>query len=149
MSKPSMFLKSALVLSLTLCWAGALTKTGVGFAKTPSVKAAPEKAQNKCANTTDAEIVAALNEKIKADKRFDDQWKHINVSSKNRVVTLRGWAKGQAQVDDLIKFARATKCVKRVISKLKPRRTLGCPPGLKPCGDTCIGKDEECNPIGN
>jgi hypothetical protein len=137
------FVRIALVLSMALLLCGAAVKTRVVIAQRPPV--AP--AQNPCESTTDAQVVAAIQEKIKADKRFDDQWRHINVSSRNRIVTLRGWVKGQVQVRDLVKFASTTKCVKHVINKLSPRRKIGCPPGTTPCGDTCIGKGEECNLI--
>ena len=117
-------LRTALVLSVGLFLCGAAVKTDVGLAQTPSRTPSPSPAQNQCGSTTDAEIVAAIHEKIKADKRFDDQWRHINVSSRNRIVTLRGWVKGRAQANDLIKYARTTRCVRRVISnRLRPFRS--------------------------
>jgi osmotically-inducible protein OsmY len=140
-------LRTALVLSMALLLCGAAAKTNVGFAQKPVRTPAPGPAQNPCASTSDAQIVTAIQEKIKADHRFDDQWKHINVSSRNRIVTLRGWVKGSVQVKDLVRFASTTNCVKHVINKLSPRRKIGCPPGTTPCGDTCIGKGEECNII--
>jgi hypothetical protein len=131
--------KTTLILSvLLLCIA--LAVTGVGSTKTP--------AKNPCAATTDAQLVTAVQEKIKADKRFDDQWKHINVSSANRVVTISGWAKGTAQVNALLNFARTTKCVRKTIGKMKPFLKVGCELGQKPCGDICIDRNEQCNLIG-
>jgi osmotically-inducible protein OsmY len=93
--------------------------------------------------------VATIHEKIKADKRFDGQWRHINVSSRDRIVTVRGWVKGRVQANDLVKFARTTRCVRGVISRNLRSffSTMGCGSGQKRCGDTCIGRNEECNLI--
>src|SRR5436190_1517070 len=108
MVKPTL-LRIAFVLSVCLC--GAAANTDVGFAQTPSQTPATGQAQTPCASTTDAQIVAAIQEKIKADKRFDDQWRHINVSSRDRVVTLTGWVKNGVQASALIRYARRIKCV--------------------------------------
>jgi len=117
---------------------------GVGAAKAPTLRLTPA-VQSNCAATTDAQIVAAIQDKIKADKRFDNQWKHINVSSLNRVVTLRGWAIGKVQVNDLVKFARTTSCVRKVVSKMGTHLIVGCAAGQKQCGDICIDRNEQCN----
>lgn len=148
MYKPNS-MRTALVLFVGLFLCGAAAKTDVGLAKTPSGTPSPRPAQNNCASTTDAEIVAAIHEKIKGDKRFDGQWRHINVSSRNRIVTVRGWVKGRVQANDLVKYARTTRCVRRVISKnLRTfRSTTGCGAGQKRCGDICIDRNEECNLI--
>lgn len=143
MLKQSMFSRMALVLCPTLLLFSALAHAAGGPTNGPAF----EVVQTNCAATTDAEIVAAIQEKIKADTRFDDQWKHINVSSKRRVVTLSGWVKGPVQRNDLIKLARTTKCVRRVVSKVGARMLVGCGPGQKPCGDMCIDRSEECNPL--
>jgi hypothetical protein len=142
------FLRTALILSVGLLLCGAAAKPDVGLAQTPSQTTSSSPAQNRCGSTTDAEIVAAVQEKIKADKRFDDQWRHINVSSRNRIVTLRGWVKGPVQARDLIKYARTTRCVRRVNSEnLKSFRIGGCLPGMKKCGDICIDRNQDCNLI--
>ncbi len=141
------FLRTMLLLSASLFLCGVTAKPDVGLAKTLSRKPSSSPAQSRCRSTTDAEIVAAIHEKIKADTRFDDQWKHINVSSRNRVVTLSGWVKGRVQVRDLGKFASTTACVRRVINRLKPRRKVGCGPGQARCGDICISASEDCNII--
>ncbi len=136
-----------LALSALLFLCGGFAHAGTGAVKGRPLLAAAQAAQSDCTTATDADIVAAIQEKIKADKRFDDQRKHINVSSENRVVTLSGWAKGRAQVKDLIKLARTTACVKRVVSRLKNHLTVGCGAGQKPCGDTCIDRSQTCNLI--
>jgi osmotically-inducible protein OsmY len=142
-------LRTALVLFAGLFLCGAVVETCVGLAETPSATPSPKPAQNNCQSTTDEEIVAAIHEKIKADKRFDGQWRHINVSSLNRAVTIRGWVKGRVQANDLVKYVRTTRCVRRVISKsLRTfRSTTGCAPGQKRCGDLCIDRYEACNLI--
>ena len=98
-----------------------------------------------CSTVTDADIVKEIQEKIKADPQFKDQLKQINVSSKDRVVTLNGWVKGQAAKTTLGKYAKAAKCVKRVINNLGTRLKVGCGPRERPCGDICIESKSECN----
>lgn len=143
MPRQSILWRTALVLAPILSLCGALANTG-------SVKALPltfstAAVQSKCAATTDAEIVAAIQEKIKADKRFDGRRNKFNVSSRNRVVILRGAAWSRAEIRDLAKFASTTKCVRKVNNKIMLGEQGGCPAGLKQCGEICIGKDEDCN----
>ena len=142
-------LRAALVLSAVVLLCASAALTDVGLAKTPAVSPPPEPAQRGCRGTTDAEIVAAIHEKIKADRRFDDQWRHINVTSRDRVVSLRGWVEGRAQVRALTRYASATRCVRSVNNRrLRPfLSTAGCLPGQKRCGDLCIDRGEECNVI--
>lgn len=138
-------LRNALLLSAGLFLCGAAASHNVVLARTKA-RTPHAAAQSKCKSTTDEEIVAAVNEKIKADTRFDDQHRHINVSSTKRVVTLRGWVKGRAQANDLIKYARTTGCVRRVVSKdLRTfRSNTGCMSGQKQCGDICIDRNQTC-----
>ena len=139
-------LRTTLLLSAGLFFCGAAAKNNVGLAQTGLRRPAPVAARNICRSTTDEEIVAAVYEKIRVDKRFDDQHRHINVSSRNRVVTVRGWVKGRVQAGDLIRYARTTKCVRRVISKdLRSfRSNAGCMAGQKQCGDICIDRNQNC-----
>ena len=148
-------LRTALVLFvvLLLCCAG--MKPHVGLAQTPTPTPmpspnptpTPKPAPYSCTATTDEALVSAILEKIKADTRFDDQHRHIVVTSSKRIVTLRGWTKGREQADALIQFARTTACVRKVISKdLRAFRSNGgCIAGQKQCGDICIPRDEACN----
>lgn len=139
--------RTTLILSLlVLCLA--LVITGVGSTKTPAFASADKGAKSTCTTTTDAQLVTAVQEKIKADKRFDGQWKHINVSSLNRVITMNGWTKGTVQVKALLGFARTTPCVRKTVSKLTPQLRVGCSVGQKQCGDICIDRNEQCNLIG-
>ena len=138
-------LRIALVLFAALFLCGAAAKTDVSSVEAQTGISSSGQARNDCRSTTDAEIVAAIHEKIKADRRFDDQWRHINVSSRNRIVTLRGWVKNGVQRADLAKLASRTRCVRRVFNRVGLRRRIGCPQGMKRCGDTCIARNEECN----
>lgn len=146
MPRHSVLSRTAQVLFPILFCCGALAMAGVGSTKAPPLRSTSAVKVN-CTATTDAEIVTAIQAKIKADKRFNNQYKHINVSSTNRVVTLDGWANGKVQVNDLLKFARTTKCVKKVVAKLATRMMVGCAAGQKQCGDICIDKNEQCNLI--
>jgi hypothetical protein len=146
MLRQSLLRRTTQVLFPILLLCGGLAQTGVGSAQSPLLLLSPEGVQG-CAATTDEEIVAAVQARIKADSRFNDQWKHINVSSKNRIVTLSGWVRGSRQVRDLIRFARTTKCVRRVASTLWNHLKVGCGAGQKQCGETCIDRNQQCNLI--
>ncbi len=114
--------------------------------KKPAKPAAPAKpAKVDCSTVTDADIVKEIQEKIKADAKFKDQLKQINVSSKDKVVTLNGWVKGQPAKVTVGKYAKAAKCVKSVANNLGTKLKVGCSPGQKPCGDICIDEKSDCN----
>jgi len=147
MAKPN-HLSTALILAAGLFLWGAMAKTANASAQTPPQTQAPGAAQTPCASTTDEQIVAAIQEKIKADHRFDDQWGHINVSVSNHVVYLAGWVNGNIQFRALVRYAQKTRCVRRVDTKFfKPYKSGGCGEGMKACGDICIPRDETCNLI--
>ena len=124
----------------SLLMIGALASQGN---KKPAKPAPPQKVD--CSTVTDADIVKQILDKIEADAKFKDQLKQINVSSKNKVVTLNGWVKGQAAKDTVGKYAKSAKCVKSVVNKLGTRLKVGCSPGQKPCGDICIDETADCN----
>jgi osmotically-inducible protein OsmY len=111
--------------------------------KKPTKPAPPTRVD--CSTVTDADIVKAIQEKIKADPKFKDQLKQINVSSRDKVVTLNGWVKGQAAKTTVGKYAKSAKCVKSVANSLDTRLTINCSPGQKPCGDICIDEKADCN----
>ncbi|HKQ07145.1 MAG TPA: BON domain-containing protein [Blastocatellia bacterium] len=140
------------LMALSLLLGGTVATTDTGLAKTPRQTAVSSRAQNPCATKTDAEIVAEINGKIKADKRFNGQWRHFNVSSINHVVTINGWVNGRVQYNDFLKYAR-TKCVKKLRIKegkdvfFFPYLHVGCPTGMKFCGDICIERNQDCNLI--
>jgi hypothetical protein len=111
-----------------------------------SVSRSAQPPQPGCGNVTDAEIIATIKDKIKNDRlhRFDSQLKHINVDSRSKVVTLDGFVIGRAQVRAVGNFASTTRCVRRVVNRLKDRFIVGCGAGTKLCGDICIPRTAAC-----
>ncbi len=141
MSNQSITKRTFIVLSLaSLLLIGALAAQSD---KKPA-KPAPA-AKVDCSTVTDADIVKAIQEKIKADPKFKDQLKQINVSSKDHMVTLNGWVRGQAAKATVGKYAKTAACVKKVANNLGTRLKVGCSPGQKPCGDICIDEKSDCN----
>ncbi|MBL8188970.1 MAG: BON domain-containing protein [Acidobacteria bacterium] len=129
--------KTILLLSLiSLLLVGAFAQDGKKPAKPAKVD---------CSAMTDADIVKAVQDKIKADPKFKDQLKQINVSSKDGKVTLDGWVKGAAAKTAVGKHAKSVKCVKAVANNLGTRLVVGCGRGQKQCGDICIDSKAECN----
>lgn len=96
---------------------------------------------------TDAAIVKAIQDKIKADSRFDKQRDHINVMSRNRVVKLEGWVRGVAQKNAITEFARTTDCVirGRIRNLLRTRQQGNCARSQQPCCGGCIERTSVCN----
>lgn len=131
------------VLTLFLSF-DALASNGDAKSKTKKAKTS----QTNCSKTPDADIVKAIQEQLAADSDIKDQMRHLNVSVKNRTVTLEGWLDGKEMVAKATTLAKKTSCVRKVISKLKERGGGSCGPGQKPCGDTCIDRRSVCN-IGN
>ena len=134
---------AALAFSLALfCVINALAAPG---SKVPQANRRAVSSKD-CATVTDAEIVKAIQEKIKADKQFKDRLRYINVSSKEKVVTLNGWVRAKSAAT-LVKYARSTRCVKRVVKNTHEVLMVGCPRRTQPCGDTCIDEGATCNVI--
>ena len=98
-----------------------------------------------CTSTTDAQLVSAIQAKMK--EKYASQMNHINVRSKDRVVTIEGWATTKKIKGEIEKIAKKIKCVKKVVNILTIGVGGGCGPGTKPCGTICIPVDEECNII--
>ena len=105
--------------------------------------------QTVCSKTTDEDLVSAIRESLAADAAIKDQMSHLNVSVKKRVVTLEGWLSGNGTVAKAVSIVKKTKCVRRVVNRLKTKGGGSCGPGQKPCGDICIRKDSECTIIVN
>ena len=138
---PNRILSPRLMLSLALAFACIFSMLVVATARPPQRRRAS------CATVADADIVAAVQAKIKADHRYDGQWTHINVSSQGRVVTLDGYVVGKGAIARLAGYARAVRCVARVRNNLSSYKSAGCGPGQKSCGDICIEEKSECNII--
>jgi len=141
MSNQSITKRAFIMLPLaSLLLAGALAAQGDRQTAKPAQPAKPD-----CSAATDADIVKAIQEKIKADPKLQDQVKQINVSSKGGVVTLDGWVKGSAAKTAVGKYAKAAQCVKKVANNLGTRLRVGCGRLQKQCGDICIDSNADCN----
>jgi hypothetical protein len=99
--------------------------------------------KNNCPTPDDVQIVKAIYDKMKP--KYDSQIIHINVRSKDGVVTLEGWATTKTVKKAIEKFAKQDKCVKSIVNKLGVGIRSGCGPGQKKCGSICIGLEETCN----
>lgn len=129
---------------LTLSLALLLT---LAFSAGQPIAAQQKPAKMDCATATEADIAKSIYEKISV--KYADQKKHVNVSFKAGVITLRGWVTTAAAKKAIEKFAKQTSCVKSVTSKLGVGVKTGCGPGQKQCGDICIPDDENCNILMN
>lgn len=96
-----------------------------------------------CSATTDVQTVDAIYDGMKI--KYENQMNHINVRSKDGVVTLEGWTTTKKIRKEIEKIAKKTSCVKRVTNDLTVGAGGGCGPGTKKCGGTCIPTSETCN----
>ncbi len=118
-------------------------------APTPTAVATPAAAIDPCAAVTDAALIKEISDKIKADPQFEKQLGHIAVNSKNRVVMLLGWAKGEAAVNTLSQYAGAVKCVTKVNNQLNTKLTVGCGNEQEDCpGVGCVAIGQCAPPVG-
>ncbi|MFL6208206.1 MAG: BON domain-containing protein [Pyrinomonadaceae bacterium] len=140
-----------LTLAFMLACVCIFSALAVATARTPQRRRAARArpAAVDCSTMTDADIVTAIQAKIKADNRYTGQWAHINVSSRERVVRLEGWIVGKGAIPRLVSYAKRTKCVARVENRLHPHKSVGCGPNEKPCGDGCVERASDCNAISN
>jgi BON domain len=101
--------------------------------------------RNDCAKTTDDQIVDAIYKKLEKSK-YKDQTNHINVRSKDGVVTVEGWTTDDKAKLNIIKIVKKIKCVKSVVAEdLTIGVGGGCAAGQKECGEVCIPVAEKCN----
>ncbi len=101
-----------------------------------------------CARVTDRRLAKDFKKRVKADRRFDNQRRHVNVSVKDRVVTLEGYVVGTEAITTLEKYAGETACVTKVVNRLSTGTFGGgCGPGQKRCGDICIDQTSTCSLI--
>jgi osmotically-inducible protein OsmY len=96
-----------------------------------------------CNAQTDQDVVFAVMANLKV--KFSSQMNHINIRSKDRVVTIEGWTTSKSFRNDIEKIVKKTKCVKKVDNKLTIGVGGGCGTGTKACGTICIPVDETCN----
>jgi osmotically-inducible protein OsmY len=101
-----------------------------------------------CAKISDRRLARDFKRQVRADRQFDDQRRHINVSIRDRVVTLEGRVSGADASATLEKYARELGCVTKVDIRLTTQTLVGgCAPGQKLCGDICIDRTSQCNII--
>ncbi len=96
-----------------------------------------------CSQRSDNDLVVEVYKAIQT--KYPDAVKNINVTAKDGVVKLEGWAASAKVVKNIGKIAKKVKCVKSVENKLEPGKTGGCGPGQKECGGACISEKEVCN----
>lgn len=96
-----------------------------------------------CTSKSDNDLVVDVYKAIQ--KKYPDAVKNINVTVKNGVVKLEGWAATAKIVKSIAKIVNKVKCVKSVDNKLEPGKTGGCGPGQKECGGACISEKDVCN----
>ena len=131
-----------------------MTLCSFAFIMTICAIARPAMAQ--CDQMTDAQIVADIYGKIKADSGLASQVSHINVVGVAGLATvkLQGWADNQNDFDKVKDIAMSLKCLKLNVNGFEPapppanspeRSSKGCAPGTKPCGDVCIPEGDPCN----
>ncbi len=97
-----------------------------------------------CSKMTDDQIVKAIYDKMKKKRSLEQQILHVNVRSKDGVITLEGWTTNKKIKAEIVKIANQIKCKKQVINELGDS-PVGCGPGQKLCGTICIPIEEQCN----
>lgn len=96
-----------------------------------------------CPTPDDAAIVKEIMDKMKP--KYKSQMRHVNVRSKDGVVTLEGWVTTKSVRSAIERIAGSTKCVRSITNKLGVGIRSGCGPGQKKCGEICIPTGESCN----
>ncbi len=152
MSNKSIFARTIMVMlpmSFMLLSAFAAGGASGELAGIP-VLAAAVQAQARCRTNkaTDEAIVKAIQDKIKADSRWNEESRtRINIMSRKRVVKIEGSVNNQSLKDEITKFAVATDCVikKSVKNLLRTSKQGSCSPGQKPCCGACIDRSSDCN----
>ena len=140
MSKPIISRKAGLIFSLIGCF---MLATFAAYSVNSNQTAVLAAVQNKCAAVTDKDIVKSIYGQIKI--KYDGQKSHINVWSKDNIVTLEGWVTTKDVRKEIEKYAKKTNCAKKVINRLTVGVGAGCGPGQIKCGDVCISSQSECN----
>lgn len=110
-----------------------------------------------CDESADADIVASIYAKIKGNSKLASQEKHINVTSKARVIRLQGWTESESDFNTLHGYAMdALNALKPTCGMVNPNgfyktkptedqmRSM-CAGGTRPCGDICIPENDSCN----
>src|SRR5947207_113453 len=130
--------RTVLALALALLFVASLLASCTRRTQTPGAQ--------DCAKVTDRRLARDYKRRVRADRQFNEQRRHINVNVKDRVVTLEGYAMGADAMTVLEKYAREVACVTKVVNRLTSASFSGsCGPGQKRCGDICIDQTSTCN----
>jgi len=132
--------RTVLGLSLTLLFVASLFASCTSRPRTPGPQ--------DCAKVSDRRLVKNFKKRVRADRQFDNQRRYINVSIRDRVVTLEGRVSAADASAALEKYALDLGCVTKVENRLTTQTLVGgCAPGQKLCGDICIDRTSQCNLI--
>src|SRR5581483_7357256 len=125
--------RTVLGLSLALLFVAGLFASCTSRPRTPGPQ--------DCARISDHRLTRDFKRRVRADRQFDEQRRHINVSIRDRVVTLEGRVSGVDASAVLERYAHDLSCVTKVENRLTTQTLVGgCAPGQKLCGDICIDR---------
>ena len=113
---------------------------------TPSATSTPA-----VAACNDTKVTSDVGDALKANTDIWAEHRTINYFSKACVVYLQGGVTSLALYQKVIGVVSKVNGVKGLdISRFQPSEPShpgsgGCPADMKPCGDICIPKDDQCN----
>jgi osmotically-inducible protein OsmY len=132
--------RTVLGLSLALLFVAGLFASCTSRPRTPGPQ--------DCAKVSDRRLTRDFKRRVRADRQFNEQRRHINVSIRDRVLTLEGRVSSADASAALEKYAYELGCVTKVENRLTTQALGGgCGPGQKRCGDICIDQTSQCNLI--
>src|ERR1051325_4035195 len=119
--------RTVLGLSLALLFVAGLFASCTSRPRTPGPQ--------DCARVSDRRLTRDFKRRVRADRQFNEQRRHINVSIRDRVVTLEGRVSSMDASAALEKYAYELGCVTKVGYRLTTQSLVGgCGPGQKRCG---------------
>ncbi|HEV7701575.1 MAG TPA: BON domain-containing protein [Pyrinomonadaceae bacterium] len=95
-----------------------------------------------CSTMTDDQMSDAVYARV--NTKYSAELKHVNVSVISGVATIRGWTSTKKVKSEIEKAAKKIKCLKQIDSHITVGASGGCSPGMKTCGDLCIGGGDRC-----
>src|SRR2546423_6645596 len=98
--------RTVLGLSLALLFVAGLFASCTSRPRTPGAQ--------DCAKISDRRLVKNFKKRVRAERQFDNQRRHINVSIRDRVVTLEGRVSSTDASAALEKYAYELGCVTKV-----------------------------------
>lgn len=133
--------KLALATLLTLLLAGGALPVGIATVASPTTPPS-----SSCSKLDDATL--ANNVRVELAKTFSSPvMDRIQITAKNRTVTLKGTTNFLGTKAHLTKMARKVRCVRRVVNRVKFQPVAAdCVGGQQNC--CCPGEGCECVPAG-